>query len=163
MTKIIISILSFLLIFFPFSGTLQSAYQNLTFPGQDVIISNIIDAVESNDTDALEEMFSENQKNSIPQLSNKLESLVEMIDGEIIDAKQIIGVGHESVESGMGYAKKHKNWWIEFKTTKDTYYLLVGWNCVDTLNPKNVGLHTLALMDSEGYNETFEHLIIIEQ
>lgn len=62
MTKIIISILSVLLIFFPFSGTLQAAYQNLTFPGDDVIISNIIDAIESNDINALEEMFSENKK-----------------------------------------------------------------------------------------------------
>ena len=162
MTKIIISILSVLLIFFPFSGTLQSAYQNLTFPGDDVIISNIIDAVESNDINALKEMFSENQKSSIAQLSNRLQNLVEMIDGEIIDAKQILGVGHESVESGMGYTLKQKAWRIEFKTNKDTYYLLIGWTCVDTLKPKNVGLHTLALMDSEGYNETFEHLIIIE-
>ena len=33
MTKIIISIVSFLLILFPFSSTLSGAYQQLTFPG----------------------------------------------------------------------------------------------------------------------------------
>lgn len=161
MTQVIISFLSVILIFFPFSGTLQSAYQSLTFPGQDVITSDIIDAVKSNNIATIEEMFSERKKDNIGQFSDKTQNFIELIDGSIINADFFASAG-ESSESGMGYAKKSCGWFIKVETTKDIYYVLVGWTIIDTLNPKNVGLNTLALMDSKGYNETFEHLIIIE-
>lgn len=162
MSKVIISFLSVLLIFFPFSGTLQSAYQSLTFPGADVVTADIIEAVESNNIAIIEDMFSEIKKDNIGQLSDKMQNFIELIDGSIINADFYVSAG-ESSESGMGYAEKTCGWFIKVETTKDIYYILVGWTIIDTLNPKNVGLNTLALMDSKGYNETFEYLIIIEQ
>ena len=68
MSKVIISFLSVLLIFFPFSGTLQSAYQSLTFPGSDVVTADIIEAVESNNIAIIEDMFSEIKKDNIQKL-----------------------------------------------------------------------------------------------
>ncbi len=149
MTKIIISILSVLLIFFPFSGTLQSAYQSLTFPGDDVIISNIIDAINSEDIDAFEEMFSDDKKKNHESLSVELQNMFNQIEGEIINVNYILGDGSESSKSGVGYVEKLCSWKFEIVTTTNKYILFAGWTIVDTLEPKNVGLSSLKLMDSE--------------
>ena len=149
MTKIIISILSFLLIFFPFSGTLQSAYQNLTFPGQDVIISNVIDAVKSENIDAFEEMFSDDKKENHESLSAELQNMSNQIEGEIISVDYVLGTHSESSKSGMGYVEKMCSWEFEIETTTNRYLLIVGWIIVDTLEPQNVGLSSLKLVDSE--------------
>ncbi len=149
MTKIIISILSVLLIFFPFSGTLQSAYQNLTFPGDDVIISNIIDAVKSEDIDAFEEMFSDDKKKNHESLSSELQNMFNQIEGEIISVDYVLGDGSESSKSGIGYVEKGRSWKFEIKTTTNKYFLFAGWKIIDTLEPQNVGLSSLKLMNSE--------------
>lgn len=149
MTKIIISILSVLLILFPFSGTLQAAYQNLTFPSEDVITSSIIDAVKSHDLAAIEEMFSERKKNNIGQLSAELQNMFNQIEGEITNVNYILGDGSESSKSGMGYVEKGRSWKFEIKTTTNKYFLFAGWKIIDTLEPQNVGLSSLKLMDSE--------------
>lgn len=149
MTKIITSILSFLLIFFPFSGTLQSTYQNLIFPGQDVIISNIIDAVKSENIDAFEEMFSDDKKENHESLSVELQNMFNQIEGEIISVDYVLGTHSESSTSGMGYVKKMCSWEFEIETTTNRYLLIAGWIIVDTLEPQNVGLSSLKLMDSE--------------
>lgn len=164
MTKIIISIVSVLLILFPFSGTLRSVYQNMTFPGRDVIISDIIDAVKSEDIEALEKMFSDNKKEEIENLSEKLQTMIELIDGEIINAEFLAGLGGESSESGMGYAVHSYSWEIEFETSKSSYILLVSWVKTDTLEPENVGLVSFKLLDTENKDDQgfYTELILIK-
>ena len=163
MTKIIISILSVLLIFFPFSQTLQAFYQNLTYPGQDVIIANVINAVENKDINAFEEMFSENKKDNIEQLPDKLQSMFNLIDGEIVNVEHCLGDGSESSKSGVGYVKKTCSWKFEIATTTNKYILIVSWIIVDTLRPQNVGLGSLKLMDSEILtSEGHKQLILIK-
>ncbi len=155
MTKIIISIVAFLLTIFPFSQTLLATHQQLTYPGHQVISDNIIDAVKSNDVHAIEDMFSESTKNDTQQLSDKIQNIYNLIDGEIISANFVLGTRSESSESGMGYVEKSTGWKIEFKTTTDDYFLLVCWVIADTLDPENVGLSQITLFDSEGYNKLF--------
>ena len=161
MTKIFTGFLAVLLFLFPFSSTLRAAYQNQLYLGKDAITANIIYAIESKDVDALEEMFSDGKKESVEKLENKLQDLVELIDGDIINAGFLVGA-HDSDESSMGYKKSIRSWFIEIETTNDTYFLLVGWTKIDTSKPKNVGMTTLGLQDSKGHNGTHDYLILIE-
>ena len=162
MTKILIGILSVLVILFPFSSFLVGTYQQLSFPGKYEITDEIIDAVKTNDIDAIEKMLSKETKKNMDNPKEKIAEFLQKIEGEIINAEYYEGIG-EHDESGGGYVYSTRSWWIKFETTKDTYYLIVGWTRADTRKPKNVGLYVLSLMDSEGYNEASGPLIVVKQ
>ena len=74
MTKIIAFIISLLLTIFPNSVTLIGAYQDATYPGEQVITERVITAVKNGDVKAIEEMIS-------PYIKNNHENLSEDIEG----------------------------------------------------------------------------------
>ena len=148
MTKIIISIVSILLILFPFSSTLLGTYQQLTFPGVQEITSDIIDAVKSNDIEAIEDMFSEETKKNLEDPQKEIRGFLQTIDGEIIDAKYCRGTGEED-RSGAGYVYSFRGWIIKFETTEDTYFIQVNWIRADTKSPQRVGMSSLLLYDTD--------------
>jgi len=150
MTKIIISIVSFLLILFPFSSTLSGAYQQLTFPGVQEITSDIIDAVKSNDIQAIEEMLSEEAKQRMENPQNVISEFLKVFDGEVIEARYLQSAGGET-SSGMGYVYKVETWKIEVKTSQSTYLIWVTWVIADTRVPKEIGLAGMTVTDTS-YN-----------
>lgn len=163
MTNIIISIVAFLLTIFPFSQTLLATHQQLTYPGHQVISDNIIDAIKLNDVQAIEDMFSESKKSNIQQLSDKIQNIYDLIDGEIISANFVLGTRSESSKSGMGYVEKSTSWDVEFKTTTGNYLLIVQWVIADTLDPENVGLTCLKLLDLDVLpTEVYRQLALIK-
>ncbi len=150
MTKIIISIVSFLLILFPFSSTLSATYQQLTFPGVHEITNNIIDAVKSNDIQAIEEMLSEEAKQRMENPQKAIREFLKAFDGEVIEARYLQSAGGET-SSGMGYVYKVETWKIEVKTSQSTYLIWVTWVIADTRGPKEVGLAGMTVTDTS-YN-----------
>lgn len=150
MTKIIISIVSVLLILFPFSSTLLGTYQQLTFPGVQEITDDIIDAVKSNDIAAIEEMLSEETKQNMEDPQKKISEFLQIIDGEVIDARQGHGGGGES-NNGAGYVYIVETWKIEVKTSQSTYWIWATWVIADTRTPEEVGLAGMTVTDTS-YN-----------
>lgn len=150
MTKVIISILSVLVILFPFSSFIVGTYQQLTFPGVQEITNDIIDAVKSNDVAAIEEMLSKETKQNMEDPQKKISEFLQIFDGEVIDAKKGHGGGGES-NSGAGYVYKVETWKIEVKTTQSTYWIWVTWVIADTRTPKEVGLAGMTVTDTS-YN-----------
>lgn len=154
MTKVIISMVSVLLILFPFSSTLLGTYQQLTFPGVQEITNDIIDAVKSNDVAAIEEMLSEETKHTMEDPQKEISEFLQTIDGDIISAKYLGGAG-EKTRTDFGYCYKSKTWNIEFKTSKSTYWLWVTWVIADTQSPEHVGLDGISISDT-GYKRLAE-------
>lgn len=150
MTKILISILSVLVILFPFSSFIVGTYQQLTFPGVQEITNDIIDAVKSNDIEAIEEMFSKETKNNLKDPAKEIGDFLQTIDGEIIDAKYHSGTGEED-RSGAGYVYSFRGWIIEFETTESTFWLWVSWVRADTKSPEHCGLVGMSISDTS-YN-----------
>ena len=148
MTKILVSILSVLVILFPFSSFLVGTYQQLSFPGEHEITDEIIDAVKSNDIDALEKMLSEETKKNLEDPQKEISDFLQTINGEIIDAKYHRGTGEED-RSGAGYVYSFRGWIIKFETTEDTYFIQVNWIRADTKSPQRVGMSSLLLYDAD--------------
>lgn len=148
MTKIIISIVSILLILFPFSSTLLGTYQQLTFPGVQEITSDIVDAIKSNDIEAIENMLSKEAKQRMGDPQKSISEFLQTIDGEIVDARQV-GGGGESSESGAGYVYKVKTWTIEVKTSQNTYLLSITWIISDTRSTQHVGMSSMFFANTE--------------
>lgn len=149
MTKILISILSVLVILFPFSSFIVGTYQQLTFPGVQEITNDIIDAVKSNDIEAIEEMFSKETKNNLKDPAKEIGDFLQTIDSEIIDAKYHSEIGQED-RSGAGYVYSFRGWRIKFNTTECTYFVQVNWIRADTKSPQRVGMSSLLLYDADG-------------
>lgn len=154
MTKVIISIVSVLLILFPFSSTLLGTYQQLTFPGVQEITNDIIDAVKSNDVAAIEEMLSEETKQNMEDPQKEISEFLQTIDGEIINAKYHSGSGEED-RSGAGYVYSFRGWIIEFETTENIYWVWVSWVRADTKSPEHCGLVGISISDTS-YNRLAE-------
>lgn len=148
MTKIIISIVSVLLILFPFSSTLLGTYQQLTFPGVQEVTNDIVDAIKSNDIQAIEEMLSKEAKQRMGDPQKSISEFLQTIDGEIVDARQV-GGGGESSESGSGYVYKVKTWTVEVNTPQNTYLLSITWIISDTRSPQHVGLSSMFFANRE--------------
>lgn len=148
MTKIIISIVSVLLILFPFSSTLLGTYQQLTFPGVQEITDDIIDAVKSNDIVAIEEMLSKERKKNMDNPKKKIAEFLQTMEGEIINA-EYKSSAREKDESGGGYVYSFRSWIIEFETTEETYWLFVNWVRADTREPDKVGMSSMFFTDTE--------------
>ena len=94
-------------------------------------------------------MFSDDKKENHESLSAELQNMSNQIKGEIISVDYVLGTHSESSKSGMGYVEKMCSWEFEIETTTNRYLLIVGWIIVDTLEPQNVGLSSLKLVDSE--------------
>lgn len=148
MTKILVSILSVLVILFPFSSFLVGTYQQLSFPGKQEITEEIIDAVKSNDIDALEKMLSERTKKNLGNPQEKIADFLQNIEGEIINAEYHSG-SSEKDESGGGYVYSFRGWKIKLETTEKMYLLRVNWIRADTREPDKVGLDSLILTSEE--------------
>ena len=154
MTKILVSILSVLVILFPFSSFLVGTYQQLSFPGEHEITDEIINAVKSNDIAAIEEMLSEETKKKMEDPQKEISEFLKIIDGEIIDAKYHSGTGEED-RSGSGYVYSFRGWIIEFKTTENTYWVWISWVRADTKSPEHCGLDGISISDTS-YNRLAE-------
>lgn len=154
MSKILISILSVLMILFPFSSFLLGTYQQLSFPGEYEITDEIIDAVKTNDIDALEKMLSNETKKNLEDPKKEISDFLQIIDGEIIDAKYHSGTGEED-QSGTGYVYSFRGWIIEFKTTENTYWVWISWVRADTKSPEHCGLVGISISDTS-YNKLAE-------
>ena len=154
MSKILISILSVLLILFRFSSFLVGTYQQLSFPGEYVITDEIIDAVKTNDIDALEKMLSNETKKNLEDPQKEISDFLQIIDGEIIDAKYHSETGEED-QSGTGYVYSFRGWIIEFKTTENTYWVWISWVRADTKSPEHCGLVGISISDTS-YNKLAE-------
>ena len=146
--RVLFIIVSFLLTFFPNSTSLLGFYQDLSYPGEQIITDQIIDAVKSKDIDALEEMMSPYAQENIEDLSGKLTELVNTMDGKIIKAGFDCGAS-DTVRKDYDSYVSYLTWSIEFKTDVTTYILYVTWVRADTVNSEIVGMKALSLFDSE--------------
>lgn len=146
MTKIIISIVSFLLVLFPFSSTLLATQQQLSFPGVQEITNDIVEAIKSNDIGAIENMLSEETKQKIEDTKKEIGAFFQTIDGQVVKTMSI-GGGGETSESGSGYVYKVKTWGLKIETTQNTYRIMITWVIADTKWPEHCGLVGITLYD----------------
>lgn len=147
MTNIIISIVAFLLTIFPFSQTLLATHQQLTYPGEQVISDSVIDAIKSNDVQAIEDMLSEETQQNMADPKKSIRDFFQTIEGEIVEVRRV-GMGGSSSESGAGYVYKVETWGVEVETTQNTYRIMITWVIADTRWPEHCGLVGMTIYDN---------------
>lgn len=147
MTKIIVTILAFLLTFFPNSSFLLSNYQNFSFLGKDTINNMIVEAINNNDADTTESLLSQHTKENGENLNLKIKELIAAIDGDIIEYYDAGSGGDGEFSDGNAYVKDTL-WSVYLKTdTGKEYQLYISWMIVNTANPNKVGMKTMGLCD----------------
>lgn len=143
MTKIFATIIAFLLMIFPESGTLQIYQWQLDFPGEKAVAEEIIDAIKDKDVDVLMNMYAEISKSTGEVTEENLENFIKTIKGDIIESQYNGCDSSDKIAYGSGTQTRQIK--IKIKTTDDTYDVYASWVIVDTDNPENIGLLQLTL------------------
>lgn len=154
MVKILASIIAFLFMLFPDSGTLLIYQQQLDYPGEITVAEEIIDAIKDRDAEALINMYSEAAKNTGEITTENIEHFFDSFEGDVIYGDYLYADGGDHIAYGSG--ESHRQLRIEFKTIKETYRLYASWQIVDTENPQKVGLVQLTLFPEINSWEEYE-------
>lgn len=149
MTKIFATIIAFLLMLFPESGTLLIYQQQLVFPGEKAVAEEIIDAIKDKDVDVLVNMYAEISKSTGEVTKENIENFINGFKGNIIYGEYNGSGSSDKIAYGSGRSTRQIKMII--KTSEDTYNIFASWVKVDTENPENVGLLQLTMWDSYGY------------
>jgi len=153
-TKMILSILAFLLLIFPNSVNLRADYQKRTF-NMDASVSAVMDAIKAKDIDVLEAMMCKNIKQNVSDLRGEIGKLIDAIDGDIVS----VSPWSRAYTSSTIDAKKQlflQSIDLVFVTPEKEYKLGIMWGIVDTATPEERGIRSIALADlalypSDGY------------
>jgi len=152
MSKIIISIVAILLAFFPNNKTLIGFNQQYTY-NSTIGAERIIDAFKNEDVDALEELMCKNIKDNVENLSDKIQSLFDTIDGEITGASyEHAGYSFSQNNPGKGEINQSIVR-ITLKTTVREYYMFVNWETVNTYQPNENGIRRIVVNTGDNYSE----------
>ncbi len=150
MKKVFLYIISFLMMIFPNSVSLQGSYQGMMYPGRATVTRNIVEAVKERDAEAIENMLSEytKSKSDGDDVSLKVQEVLAFIEGEIVKGDWDIGT-YDSFKKDYDEYLSSEGWIIKLETTKAVYYLNISWIRVDTNMPEKVGMEGMTLYDSE--------------
>lgn len=145
MTKIIISIVSILLIFFPNNKALISYNQQITYNSA-IGAERIIEAFKNEDVDALEELMCNNIKDNVNNLPDKIQELFDAIDGEIIEATYESRGGSYSGSNPKKGSITQSGVSIYITTSVGRYDIGFWWETVNTYKPEETGIRSIAII-----------------
>lgn len=149
MKKIFLYVISFLLMIFPNSVSLQGSYQGLMYPGDKVVCDTIAKAIKSDDIEGIYNMFCDEGKNNNPKLSKHIDELVNSVEGKILTMEKSAGLGSSSEYHNYDKQRESRDFVLQIVTDKQSYLLYIFWVNVDTECPEKVGLSGLNLFDSD--------------
>lgn len=152
MSKIIVSIVAILLIFFPNNKSLISLNQQYTY-NSSVGAERIIEALKNEDVDALEELMCQNIKDNVENLPDKIQGLFDVVDGEIIETSyehEGYSFAESNPEKGTINQSIVK---ITLITTLQEYCIFVNWETVNTYQPNENGIRRISVNANENYSE----------
>lgn len=143
-SKFLIGLLTFLLMLFPNSGSLQYNYLIQT-NSTDIAAPKIINAIKEKDVDALEALMCRNIKENVINLPEEIRKLVDSIDGEIISSSWK-NMGNYNEDRGNGKEILQVNLDIYLTTSTSTYYLGIMWETANSFAKEEAGIRGIGLM-----------------
>jgi len=151
--KMIAGILAFLLTLFPSCAELQHQNQRQSFNWK-TTANAIVDAINDRDIDALEEMMCLNIKENVEDLPDKIEELIDSIDGKIVRFKwHSAGGDSESRSDGKKIIQIDRS--IDFKTDGGKYDIGVVWEISNNFSPNEIGIRMITLREYDEYDHPY--------
>jgi len=144
MTKIIVSILAFLLMIFPNSKYLIEAHQARTNTPS-IVAPQIIEAFKSKNISALEVLMCQNIKTNVSDLRTKIGEMMDAIDSEIIEATWTYRGGSYLEKRGDGKKISQQGFEIYLTTSTKVFTIPVWWETINNFSPKEIGIRGIAL------------------
>ncbi len=152
MSKIIVSIVAILLIFFPNNKSLISYNQQITYNSA-IGAERIIEAFKNEDVAALEELMCKNIKENTENLSDKIQSMFDIVNGEITETSYE-HAGYSFSQSNPGKGEINQSVVrITIKTTVQEYCLFVNWETINTYQPNENGIRRITVNVGDNYAE----------
>gem|GEM_PF-1111823 len=146
--KIIASVIAFLFMLFPNSGSLQYNYLVQT-NSTDIAAPKIINAIKEKDVDALEALMCQNIKENVNNLPEEINKLMNSIDGEIINSSWK-NVGNYDAKHGDDGAILQVLVDIYLTTTEGDFKLLLTWETANTFAKEEAGIRAVTLLIPHG-------------
>jgi len=143
--KFVIWLTAFLLMLFPNSGSLQFNYLVQT-NHTNIAAPKIISAIKEKDVDALEALMCQNIKDNVDDLPGEISSLMDSIDGEIINSSWK-AVGNYDANHGEDGAILQVVLDIYLTTSTTTYFLGVTWETANSFAKEEAGIRNIGLLD----------------
>lgn len=144
-SKFIIGLLTFLLMLFPNSGSLQYNYLIQT-NHTNIAAPKIINAIKEKDVDALEALMCQNIKENVSNLPEEIGKLMDSIDGEIINSSWE-NIGNYDAKHGDDGAILQVNLVIYLTTSTDTYRLGIMWETANSFAKEEAGIRNIGLSE----------------
>jgi hypothetical protein len=149
--NIIASILAFLLMLFPNWGGLQSMYLMQIFD-LDIITSNIMNAIETRNVSAFEDMMCQNIKDNVADLPGEIGALIDAIDEKVTEYKRTGPGAYEETKNGKRIIQRF--WDINFKTSAADYKLMIVWEAANNFAIEETGIRAVVLLKITPPNNT---------
>jgi len=148
MTKIIISILAFLLMIFPNSKYLIEAHQARTNT-LSIVAPQIIDAIKTRNVAALESFMCQNIKHNVNDLRDEIGNMLDAIDGTITEATWSRRGGSYSESRSNGRKISQEGFEITLSTSTETYVVAIRWETINNFQPKEARARYMILLNSD--------------
>ena len=149
MTKIIVSILAFLLMIFPNSKLLIGAHQARTNTVS-IVAPKIVDAIKARDAATLESFMCQNIKQNTSNLRGEINNMLDAIDGTITEATWAWRGGSYSESRSGGKKISQEGFEITVTTSVNSYALGIWWETINNFKPKEVGIRSIGLRYYQG-------------
>lgn len=139
MKNILISILAFLVILFPWSSLLKDYQKQLTAVPYKTISAQVEKALVEHDVDAIVELLSDAAKEKLGSPEKIVEEFFNAFDGEIVEAKFHPGATTENMRPDYHYCL----WDIDVKTTNSKCIVSVGYYLRCSDHDEKLGINYL--------------------
>ena len=118
-------------------------------------LEQVIEAIENQDKDTLEAMFSEQALNEAEDLDGRMDYLFGFIQGNIESYEALVS-GATSESNNYGHKIKKSKSWYKVKTDKEEYLFFLLEYTENTDHPENVGLYMLQVIKAEDRETQFD-------
>lgn len=118
-------------------------------------LNQILDAVQSQNSNNLKQIFSKSVIDNVPDLDEKIVALFDFFQGELVSYD---GAGPGVFEEkDVGYHKKEMQSSYNVETSEQKYRIAIDEYIIDSENPDNVGVYSLSIAKAEDTNQEFAY------
>lgn len=107
-------------------------------------LEGILDAISEDDSDSLENMFSETARSQVDNFKEQVDNLFQIFQGSIESWERTGFTSSSSIEDGEKNTQSIS--WYDVMTDKMTYVFFIIECVEDTKNSDNIGLYTLRVV-----------------
>jgi len=111
------------------------------------MINMVMDAIMTEDIEALEAMMCKNIKQNVPDIRGQIRELIDSIDRDVFEFSQRFGTASYSESDRDGRRISQTGVSINIKTSVKDYYLAITWEFINNFSPDERGIRHVGISE----------------